>query len=429
MVTRQEHDMKAQANELDDYRIRAREWLAKNLEHRSGTDRTPVDRATTPEQVAAARIIQGNLFDAGYAGITLPEEYGGRGLTQAHEHAFKQEAAAYHTPNFGVIGNTTFGVCAKVILAHASEDFKRRHMPRILAGKELWVQFFSEPDAGSDLAGVTTRGVRDGDHWVLNGSKIWSSGAHHADYGMCLARTNWDVAKHNGLTWFAVDTKSPGLTIHPLRQINGGSEFCQEFFDDVLLSDDDVIGGVGEGWTAAQTMLVYERGGGRAEDSAALGRERPRRAFAPDLVEFARRRGVEKEGRIRQVIALVHTNDFIQRQLGDRISAKMRRGRADASMAAYLKLAAGTFGPIRACLGMEVAGAGAVAWKPGDALAERTSNLYLNGRTRSIAGGTNEMQRNGIGERVLGLPPEPRFDSDRPFTEVQRLAKEWSGRM
>jgi alkylation response protein AidB-like acyl-CoA dehydrogenase len=420
--------MTAPANDIDEYRIRAREWLAKNLERRSG-DRTRVPRGTTPEQVAAARIIQGKLFDAGYAGIALPHEYGGQGLTQAHERAFKQEASAYRSPNFGVIGNTTFGVCAQVILAHASEDFKRRHMPRILAGKELWVQFFSEPGAGSDLAGVTTRAVRDGDHWVLNGSKIWSSGAHHADYGMCLTRTNWDVAKHRGLTWFAVDAKKPGVTILPLRQINGGSEFCQEFFDDVLLSDEDVIGGIGDGWTAAQTMLMFERGGGRAEANAELGRQRPGRTLAPDLVELARRRGVEKDGRIRQAIALVHTNDFIQGQLGARIGAKMMRGRADAGMAAYLKLAAGTFGPLRACLGMEIAGAGAVAWRPGDAVAERTSNVYLNGRTTAIAGGTNEMQRNGIGERVLGLPREPRFDSDRPFTEVQRLAKEWSGRM
>jgi alkylation response protein AidB-like acyl-CoA dehydrogenase len=321
-------------------------------------------------------------------------------------------------------------VCAQVILAHASEAFKRRHMPQVLAGKELWVQFFSEPGAGSDLAGVTTRAVRDGDQWVLNGSKIWSSGAVHADYGMCLARTNWDVPKHRGLTWFAVDTKKPGVTVLPLRQINGSSEFCQEFFDDVILSDEDVIGEINDGWTAAQTMLMFERGGGRGAPGTTPGRQRTvRRGLAPDLVELAQRRGVEKDGRIRQAIALVHVNDFMQGQLGARIEAKMIRGRADAAMAAYLKLANGTFGPIRACLGMEIAGPGAIAWKPGDVTAQRTSNIYLNGRTGSIAGGTNEMQRNAIGERILGLPREPQFDGDKPFTEVQRLAKEWSGRM
>jgi alkylation response protein AidB-like acyl-CoA dehydrogenase len=246
---------------------------------------------------------------------------------------------------------------------------------------------------------------------------------------MCLTRTNWDVPKHRGLTWFAVDVKKPGVTILPLRQINGNSEFCQEFFDDVRLSDEDLIGEIDDGWTAAQTMLMYERGGGRAEAGTGPGGRTTGRAFAPDLVELARRRGLEKDPRIRQLIALVHTNDFMQGQLGARIGAKMMRGRADAGMAAYLKLAAGTFGPIRACLAMEIAGAGAVVWRPGDALGERTSNLYLNSRTRAIAGGTNEMQRNGIGERVLGLPREPRFDSDKPFTEVQRSAKQWSGRL
>jgi alkylation response protein AidB-like acyl-CoA dehydrogenase len=426
---RQEYDMIAQSTELDTYRTRARDWLAMSLERRSAGDRTQADRGTTPEQIAEARVVQGKLFAAGYAGIALSKEYGGQGLTQAHERVFKEEARGYRTPRFGVIGNTTFGVCAQVILAHATEEFKRRHMPRILAGQELWVQFFSEPGAGSDLAGVTTRADRDGDQWLLNGSKIWSSGAVHADYGMCLTRTNWDAPKHRGLTWFAVDVKKPGVTVLPLRQINGNSEFCQEFFDDVRLSGEDVIGEINDGWTAAQTMLVYERGGGRAEAGTSPGGRPTGRAFVPDLVEFARTRGLEKDGRIRQLIALVHTNDFMQGQLGARIAAKMMRGRADAGMAAYLKLAAGTFGPLRACLAMEIAGAGAVAWRPGDALGEKTSNLYLNSRTRAIAGGTNEMQRNGIGERVLGLPREPRFDSDKPFTEVQRFAKEWSGRL
>jgi alkylation response protein AidB-like acyl-CoA dehydrogenase len=420
--------MTEQMSELEAYRMRAREWLDANLERRSG-DRTRMRRGTTPEQVAGARVLQGKLFDAGYAGIALPEDYGGQGLTQAHERAFNQEASTFRTPNFGVLGGTTFGNCAQVILAHASEDFKRRHMPRILAGQELWCQFFSEPGAGSDLAGITTRAVRDGDQWVLNGSKIWSSGAVHADYGMCLARTNWDVPKHRGLTWFAVETDKPGVTILPLRQINGGAEFCQEFFDDVVLSGDDVIGEVNDGWTAAQTMLVFERGGGRGAAGAPAGRQRVPGGFVPDLVTLAKRRGVEMDGRVRQAMALIYVNDFMQGQLGSRIGAKMMRGRADAAMAAYLKLASGTFTPIRACLGMEIAGAGAVAWKPGDMAAEATSNLYLNGRTSAIAGGTNEMQRNGIGERILGLPREPQFDNDKPFSEVQRLAKEWTGRM
>ena len=134
----------------------------------------------------------------------------------------------------------------------------------MLAGDEIVAQFFSDPDAGSDLAGVRTQAVRDGDRWILNGSKIWSSGAYYADYGMCLARTDWDVPKHRGLTWFLVPTGAPGVTVERIRQINGNSEFCQEFFTDVELTDDDVIGEVNDGWTVTQTMLLYERGGGTA---------------------------------------------------------------------------------------------------------------------------------------------------------------------
>ena len=152
-------------------------------------------------------------------------------------------------------------VCAPTMLAHASPEFLARHIPKILAGEELWVQFFSEPGAGSDLAGITTRATNDGDEWILNGSKIWSSGAYYADYGMCLARTDWEVPKHRGVTWFAVQIDQPGVTVQPVREINGDAEFCQEFFDDVRLSYDEVIGEINQGWRVAQTMLVFERGG------------------------------------------------------------------------------------------------------------------------------------------------------------------------
>jgi alkylation response protein AidB-like acyl-CoA dehydrogenase len=413
--------------DVEQFRADARAWLAANMERRRANELARPRGAghQSVEQLTAARALQRQVYEAGFAGITWPKEYGGQGLTAAHERAFHEEAAGYEMPNLGVAGGTTLGVCALTMLEHASPDVLRRHIPRMLAADELWCQFFSEPGAGSDLAGVTTRATRDGDRWILNGAKVWSSGAYYADYGMCLARTDWDVPKHRGLTWFAVRTDAPGVTVRPLREINGDIEFCEEFFDDVELTDDDVIGEVNGGWTVAQTMLVYERGGLRE-----AGPPMPRGpgGLAPDLVALARRLGRDHDPVVRQQLARVQTLNFVQGQLGRRIAERLRSGDGPAvGVAAYGKLAAGIFDPIRARIGMEIGRGVALVWDHGDLEGQRASLNYLNGRIMSIAGGTNEMQRNAIGERVLGLPREPSYDIDKPFNEVVRAAAEWTG--
>ncbi|HXY92884.1 MAG TPA: acyl-CoA dehydrogenase family protein [Acidimicrobiia bacterium] len=425
--------MSDETPDLDEYRRAARDWLAANLEPASD-DAMPRLRGTghfTDEDVAAGRALQRKLYEAGYMGVTWPAEYGGQGLTPEHDRVFREEAAGYRMPNLGIAGGTTFGVCAATMLRHGSPEFLARHIPRILAGDELWVQFFSEPGAGSDLAGVTTRATRDGDRWILNGAKIWSSGAYYADYGMCLARTDWDVPKHRGLTWFAVPTRAPGVTVRPIKEINGDIEFCEEFFDDVELTDDDVIGGVNEGWTVAQTMLVLERGGGDVGLAALGGQGQGRRSqLPPHLVALARRVGREKDPVVRQQIARVHTMNFVQSQLVRRIAQHFRAGTGPpAGIAAYGKLASGTFDPERTRLAMEIGRGAALVWEEGDLDGQRASLNYLNGRIMSIAGGTNEMQRNAIGERVLGLPREPSFDTDKPFNEVVRNAANWTGKV
>jgi alkylation response protein AidB-like acyl-CoA dehydrogenase len=420
--------------DIETFRQQARAWLDDNLERRGPQRSGPVRSAPrlrgvdhkTIEGIATERAIQRRLYHGGYAGISFPKEYGGRGLTLAHEQAFNEQAQGYLVPDLGVAGATTFGVCARTMLAHASPEFLHRHIPKILAGEELWVQFFSEPEAGSDLAGIRTRATRDGDRWILNGAKIWSSGAYYADYGMCLARTNWDVPKHRGLTWFAVPTTAPGVVVQPITEIDGDAEFCQEFFDDVELSDDDVIGDVDQGWRVAQTMLVFERGGGGpALPAPAAGHQ-----LAPDLVALARRTARDQDPVVRQLIARAHINDYAESQLSVRIAARMRAAQhMDSGVAAYLKLAAGTLLPIRARIGMQIGGAEALLWEHGDVDGMTSSINYLNGRFMSIAGGTNEMQRNGIGERVLGLPREPSFDTNKPFTDVVRNARNWSGQI
>ena len=413
-------------NDIDGFRRDARVWIEANLEPRPVTrPGRPPREETTAEGIAAARALQRLLFDAGWAGISFPAEYGGKGLTPAHERAFRKAATDYVTPDFGVAGTVTFGPIARSILAHASREFCERHVPRILSGEEIWCQFYSEPEAGSDLAGIRTRATRDGDHWVLSGSKIWSSGAYYADWAMCLARTDWDAPKHRGLTWFAVPTDSEGLNIRQITQINGGAEFCEEFLDDVVVSNDDILGEVNHGWTVTQTMLVYERGAGDSNVAAVEPRE-----LAPDLVALARKVGRSADPAARQAIARAHTNDYAQFHLGRRIAARLGAlAEPDHAVAAYSKLAAGVLTPVRVRLGLEVGGTEALTWVRGDADGRQPAVNYLNGRTISIAAGTNEMQRNGIGERVLGLPREPSFDSAKPFNEVLRGARNWSGKV
>ena len=286
-------------------------------------------------------------------------------------------------------------------------------------------QLFSEPSGGSDLAGSRTQAVRDGEQWVLNGQKIWSTFAHHADWGLCLARTDWDAPKHRGLTWFAVPTRSAGLTIRPIRQLDGTASFCEDFFDDVIVPDAYRVGDINEGWTVTQTMLVFERGANRADGGGELGGPGP---LAPDLVAVARRAGRLNDPVVRQKLARAHTIDFVGRALAWRIAQAGRAAGFNPGMAAYGKLFPGTYNPIRARIGVEIGGQGAMTWDSDDEHGHDVSIAYLNGRIISIAGGSNEMQRNGISERVLGMPRELSVDTQKPYREVLRDARNWATR-
>jgi alkylation response protein AidB-like acyl-CoA dehydrogenase len=381
----------------------------------------------TIEDVAVQRRLQRALYDAGYAAITWPTDYGGRGLASAHQRAFEEEAAGYVLPDLGIAGVVTMIVCVPVMLTHASDAFKRRHLPRIAAGDELWVEFFSERDAGSDLAGVTSTAVRHGDAWLLNGSKIWTSGAYYADYGMCLARTDWDAPKHRGLTWFAVPTDAPGVTVRPLREITGDVEFCEETFTDVVIPDGERIGAVNDGWSVAQTVLLHER----EASSGSLATAAPALSPGPlaaDLVNLARRVGRADDQHVRQLIVRAHVQDYALRQLGARIGRLMDElGPRASDLVGYTKLAAGMAEPVRARIAMEIGRGGALTWRPDEDEGRATALDYLNSRVKSIAGGSNEIQRNAIGERVLGLPREPSLDTGRSFRDVVNEAGRWTG--
>jgi alkylation response protein AidB-like acyl-CoA dehydrogenase len=243
---------------------------------------------------------------------------------------------------------------------------------------------------------------------------------------MCLTRTDWDVPKHRGLTWFAVPIDAPGVTIRTIQQINGRTGFCEAFLDDVVVSDSEMIGTLNGGWSVVQTMLIYERGAGESGSRALEPR-----SLAPDLVALARKVGRAGDPVVRQSIARAHVNDFAQYHLGKRIAARLQQSKVpDASIASYGKLAGGILLPMRAQITLEIGGAETLLWpEDADESASQYARIYLNGRMTSIAAGTNEMQRNGIGERVLGLPREPTFDSRKPFSEVLRAAQDWNGRV
>jgi alkylation response protein AidB-like acyl-CoA dehydrogenase len=414
----------ASSDGVDDYRRRARAWLTTNLPPLEGAAQRPTSEDLTPEVMAANRALQRKLFEAGYAGISWPKEYGGHGLSSAHEGAFLDEASAFAMPDFGALSATTFDICVPTMLTHGAPEFLRRFIPKVLSGDALVCQFFSEPSSGSDLAGARTRATRDGDQWILNGQKVWSTLAHLADWGLCLTRTDWDVPKHRGLTWFAVPCDAPGLTIRPIRQINETAEFCEDFFDDVVVPDTDRIGALNEGWAVTQTMLVLERGAGRRDAAIPPSGPGP---MPEELVSLAQRAGRLADPLTRQRLARVHTTDFVGRVLTARIAEMGRLGELNPGLASYVKLFRGTYTPIRARLAVEIGGGPAMIWEGGDAKRAATSLAYLNGRSASIAGGTNEMQRNGIAERALGMPREPSFDAHRPFNEVVREAQNPKG--
>ena len=238
---------------VTDFRNRARAWLEQNAPRRGGGESGEPGRA----DIAAQKAFQAKLYDAGFAGITWPKEYGGQGLTNAEQIAFTQAARDFALPvGAFVIG---LGMPGPTIIELGTEEQKRRYLPRLLRGEEIWCQLFSEPSGGSDVAALITTAVRDGDEWVLNGQKVWTSGAQYSDFGAVIARTDPTVPKHNGITMFIVDMHAPGVTVRPLKVATGAAPFNEVFFDQVRLPADAVIGEVNDGWRAAVIMLRNER--------------------------------------------------------------------------------------------------------------------------------------------------------------------------
>ena len=406
--------------DLDSFRQRARDFIRGNLRHTGTlnyTLRNLRDDEEERAEVARDREIQRMLFDAGLAGICVPKEYGGQGLTPAHQQLLNEELKGYEFPMR--IQVPTMAPCASVLLDLGTEEQKRRHLPAILRGEEIWMQFLSEPSGGSDVAGAQTTAMRDGDEWVLNGSKVWTTGAWWSDWALCLARTNWDVPKHRGLSVFMLPIDQPGIEVHRIEMLNGNREFCQEFLTDVRVPDRDRVGDVDDGWTVMTRWMFHERmlfnsplvtyppGTARGNEDAVM-------------LNVARDAGRVDDPIVRDLVGEARMLDVVGTHLQQRIGQGVLSGTMPEQSSAVARVFFGAAAVRRTTIAFEIAGASGGAWLEDDGELAHGGTDFLMRQTACIGGGTTEMARNVVSERVLGMPRERTVDRDTPFRDVPR---------
>jgi alkylation response protein AidB-like acyl-CoA dehydrogenase len=403
--------------ELTAFRAEARAWLAANAQPRAAGSQdykrrmavSSERREQEQEQVEQTKAVQRRIYEAGFAGLSVPAEYGGRGLTIAHERIWRQESSAFALDTGKLI--IGLGMAVPTILGHGTEWQKQRFVGPALRGEEMWCQLFSEPGAGSDLAGLTTTAVRDGEEWVVNGQKVWNSSAHLADWGILIARTDWDVPKHRGLSYFLVDMSTPGIEARPLRQITGVAHFNETFLTDARIPVDNLLGGLNNGWGVAQTTLANER--------AAIGNVGSGIGF-DDWIELARHYGRLDDPDIRQRLVGLYVRLQLLRWLGQRAQASMRKGLGPGPESSVAKLFGSNHIALNGDLAMAIEGADAMLYAA-DAFEDGFwQQQFLDQWNSRIGGGTEQVQRNIIGERILGLPSEPRPDKTEPFRDIPR---------
>ena len=394
-----------------EFRARARAWHDRHATPRSDGDlwRIPlyVDEARAEESFENGRAWQRTLFKHGWAGLTWPRTYGGGGGEPWQARIFSEVAAGYEEwPGF--IG-ATIAMLGPTLLRHATEDQKRRFVPALLSGELAFCQLFSEPGAGSDLAGLAMRATRDGDEFVVNGQKVWNSQAQFCDWGFLLVRTDPDAPKHRGITFLLVEMASAGIEARPLVQMNGSAHFNEVFFDDVRVPVANVVGEINGGWGPARTVLLNE--------SAFIGDRKGTSVLSP-LVELARRHRRLDDLLVRQRLADLWAREQMQRWMGETIQNAVRRGETPAIDPGLMKLFAAESKRRSGELATALGGLAVVADTDDPA---RWARHELMGRFAvSIGGGTNEVMRNNVAERALGLPREPSVDRNVPWCDIPR---------
>ena len=354
-----------------------------------------------------------HLADAGYVTPTWPVEHGGLGVAPRVAGSIARTLGRYKVPRFtNPIGVDLVG---PALLHWGTDEQKARFLRPIARHQEIWCQLFSEPGAGSDLAGLATRAVRDGDAWIVSGQKVWTSLGDLASFGILLARTEPDVPKHQGITVFLMPMQQGGVTVRPLRQLTGDAEFTEVFFDDARVDDALRLGPVNEGWRVTQSVLMNER-----QSVSGSGASLPGTVTGRSVVGLIRRHAPVHDAALRQRLAQAYIEDRLVTLTNQRAAAKRRAGQPLGAEGSITKLFFSEHTQRLQNLAVDLEGTGGQAWAEGDRWPQSTAWAFLRVRSKTIAGGTSEVQRNILGERVLGLPKEPELDRSIPWSEVRR---------
>jgi len=381
------------------FRKEVRDWLAESMKELPkwyGRRDIPGPEIDSEEYHQFSLWWHRKLYDAGFVGLAWPKEYGGRGATVMEQVVFSEELAKHRAPGptnahgLGWVGPTMIGV--------GTEEQKKRFLPKILTAEEMWCTLYSEPEAGSDLANIQTRAVEDGDDFVVNGQKVWSSGARWADWAVLLAKTEPDAPRHRNLTYFIVDMRTPGITVRPLRQITGHAEFNETFLDDVRIPKHQMLGELHRGWYIAMGALEFERSG----VGGAIGREN----IIRDLIKIAKEKGLNKEQLVRQKLAQFYIESNVARYIGLRNLTHQLRGERPGPEGSVGRVFATEYGHRLQDFAVQLQGPYATIMKGSKYAIEdgRWQLGFLSSRGASIATGTTEIQKNVIAQRVLGLP-------------------------
>ena len=398
------------------FRLEARKWIGANApkEFEAELSKSSLGRIRLQnhDMVEVGKAWQKKKAEGGWACLHWPKEYGGRGATPIERVIWQQEEGAFGKLSFTfIIGH---GMCGPTMMAYAGEEHKRRYLPPLASGEDIWCQLFSEPAGGSDVAGLRTRAEKRGDDWIINGQKIWTSGAHYSDYGILLTRTDPTVLKHKGLTMFFLSMKGPGIEIRPIKQANGNSDFNEVYFTDVKIPDSQRLGAVNDGWNVSLTTLMNERmsiGAGIATGF-------------PELFEFCSNLMLEDGPAIDDASVRAKLAQWAVRASGlkytnMRAISALSRGERPGPENSIGKLVAGSMIQDISAYAMDLQGAAGVLSGPEDAeVAGKFQAMLLRAPGTRIEGGTDEIMRNIIAERVLGLPGDIRVDKDVPFNQI-----------
>lgn len=387
--------------EQDTFRTEVRGWLATNLDPSLCVD-DPKDERVAPdrETFEKRRIWQRTMYDSGWVGIAWPKEYGGHGAGLLEQVIFDEEYTNAHAPVLP--GYSGIALCGPTLMHWGTDEQKERFLKRILNGDDVWCQGYSEPGAGSDLAGLQTKAVAEGDNFIINGQKVWTSGAQYADWIFMLVRTDPDAPKHRGISYILVNMKTPGVTVRPLVLMNGHSHFNEVFFEDVRVPKTNLVGPLNQGWKVAMTTLMFERAyAGVANYDDQIGR----------LVELSQQVSIDgnpawEQSWVRQKLTQFHIESQALKYTRLRGLTKLLKGLPPGPEGSMLKLCGSELGIDIAAFASELLAGAAITEQATDVVpdAPRWFNRVLSARQYTIAGGTSEIQKNIMGERVLGLP-------------------------